>query len=167
MVECWAQRHYCLQPWWGCMAHIEENQACGGVQRGTAFANAATRWCMVVGVLWSESPVISWPLLIWGYVGSTSIICFPLPFPLSGSDSESEHAYDLEAFNSATSDCLAWHSLVLWVELLWNSHHFPVSFFGFTVFLFSYELVGCLDLPCLGFVLCSMVWGHLSLAFDS
>jgi hypothetical protein len=28
-------------------------------------------------------------------------------------------------------------------------------------------LAGCLEPPCLGFVLCSMVWGHLSLAFDS
>jgi hypothetical protein len=46
-------------------------------------------------------------------LGSTSIICFPLSFPLLGSDSESEHASDSEAFNSATSDCLARHSLVL------------------------------------------------------
>jgi hypothetical protein len=70
-------------------------------------------------------------------LGSTSIICFPLSFPLSGFDSESEHAFDSEAFNSATSDFLARHSLVLWVELLWYSHHFPVSFFGFVVFFFA------------------------------
>ena len=38
---------------------------------------------------------------------------------------------------SATSNCLARHSLVLWVELLCNSHHFPVSFFDFVVFFFS------------------------------
>jgi hypothetical protein len=70
-------------------------------------------------------------------LGSASIICFPFSFPLSGSDSESEHASNSEAFNSATSDCLARHSDVLWVELLWYSHHFPVSFFGFVVLFFS------------------------------
>ena len=32
-------------------------------------------------------------------LGSALIICFPLSFPLSGSDSESEHASDSEAFN--------------------------------------------------------------------
>ena len=26
---------------------------------------------------------------------------------------------------------------MLWVELLWNSHHFPVSFFSFVVFYFT------------------------------
>jgi hypothetical protein len=66
-----------------------------------------------------------------------SIICFPLSFPLSDSDLESEHASYSESFNLATSDCLARHSLVLWVELLWNSHHFPVSFFGFVVLFFA------------------------------
>jgi hypothetical protein len=66
-------------------------------------------------------------------LGSASIIYFPL----SGSNLELEHASDSEAFNSATSDCLARHSLVLWVVLLWNSHHFPVSFFGFVVLFFA------------------------------
>jgi hypothetical protein len=70
-------------------------------------------------------------------LGSASITYFPLSFPLSGSDSESEHAFDSEAFNSATCDCLARHSLVLWVELVWNSHHFPMSFFGFVVLFFA------------------------------
>src|SRR3984885_9253601 len=46
-------------------------------------------------------------------LGSASMICFPLSFPLSGSDSESEHASDSETFSSATSDFLARHSLVL------------------------------------------------------
>ena len=32
---------------------------------------------------------------------------FPFSFPFSGSDSELEHASDLEALISATSDCLA------------------------------------------------------------
>ena len=57
-------------------------------------------------------------------LGSASIIFSPFSFPLSSSNSKSEHASDFEAFSSATSDCLAQHSLMLWVELLWNSHHF-------------------------------------------
>jgi hypothetical protein len=100
-------------------------------------------------------------------LGSASIICFPLSFPLSGSDSESEHASDSEAFNSATSDCLARHSLVLWVELLWNSHHFPVSFFGFVVLFFACGFGRLSWVPHLGFVLCFAVWEYLSLASDS
>jgi hypothetical protein len=84
-------------------------------------------------------------------LGSASIIFFPLSFPLSGSDSNSEHASDSEAFNSTTSDCLARHSLVLWVELLWNSHHFPVSFFDFVVLFFAYDFGGLswVTPPCL------------------
>ena len=69
-------------------------------------------------------------------LGSVSIIYFPLSFPFSGSDSELEDVSNLKAFSSATSDCLAWHSLVLWVELSWNSHNFPVSFFVLIVLFF-------------------------------
>ena len=75
-------------------------------------------------------------------LGSASMICFPLSFPLSGSDSESEPASDSKTFSSTTSDCFARHSLVLWVELLWNSHHFPVSFFGFAALLFACSFGG-------------------------
>jgi len=70
-------------------------------------------------------------------LGSTSMIYFPLSFHLLGSDLESKHVSDLEVFSSATLDSLAQHSLVLWVGLLWNSHHFPMSFFIFMVFFFS------------------------------
>ena len=70
-------------------------------------------------------------------LGSALIICFPLSFPLSGFDSYLEHASDSKTFSSATNDCLARHSLVLWVELLWNSHHFPMSFFGFRALFFT------------------------------
>ena len=70
-------------------------------------------------------------------LGSTSMICFHLLAPLLGSDSELERASDSKAFSLATSDCLAQHSLALWVELLRNSHHFLVSFFIFAVLLFS------------------------------
>jgi len=74
-------------------------------------------------------------------LGSASIIYFSLSFPLLGSNLESEHASDSKAFNSATSDCLAQQSLVLWVELLWNSHHFPMSF-GFVVLFFYCSFCG-------------------------
>jgi len=70
-------------------------------------------------------------------LGSASITYFPLSFPLLGSDSELEHAYDSKAFISATSYCLAQHLLMLWVELLWNSYHFPMSFFRFWVLFFT------------------------------
>ena len=82
-------------------------------------------------------------------LGSTSIIYFPFSFPFSGSDSESEHASDSEAPISATSDCLAQHSLVLSVELLWNSHHFTVSFFGFAVLFFAcgFGSLSCAAMP--------------------
>jgi hypothetical protein len=99
-------------------------------------------------------------------LGSASIICFPLSFPLSGSDSESEHASDSEAFNSATSDCLARHSLVLWVELLWNSHHFPCPFLASWCCSLLVALAGCPGLPRLGLVLCFAVWEYLSRASD-
>jgi len=73
-------------------------------------------------------------------LGSASMIYFPLTFPFSGSNSRSENAPISEAFNSATNDCLVRHSLVLWVGILWNSFHFPVSFFDFVVLLFSCRL---------------------------
>lgn len=69
-------------------------------------------------------------------LSSVSMIWFHFSFPFLGSDSESEHAFDSKAFSSATSVYLIWHSLVLWVELLWNSHHLPVSFV-FKVFFFA------------------------------
>lgn len=75
-------------------------------------------------------------------LGSALIICFAFSFPLSGFESESEHAFDSKNFSSATSDCLARHSLVLWMEILWNSHHFPVSFFDFTMFFFACDFGG-------------------------
>ena len=75
-------------------------------------------------------------------LGSTSIIYFCLSFPLSGYDSELEHASDSETVSSATSDILARHSLMLWVELLQNSHHFPVSFSSFVALFFACSLGG-------------------------
>jgi hypothetical protein len=75
-------------------------------------------------------------------LGSASIIYFLLSFPLLDSSSEMEHTSNSEAFNSATSDFLARHSLVLWVNLLWNSQHFPMSFLGFMVLFFSFRFGG-------------------------
>ncbi len=75
-------------------------------------------------------------------LGSASMIFFPFPFPLLGSDSRLEHASDSEAVNLVTNDYLVRHSLVLWVGLLWNSHHFPVSFLDFVVLFFSCSFDG-------------------------
>lgn len=70
-------------------------------------------------------------------LSSRLMIFFPFSFPLLGSDLESEHAFDSKDFSSTTSHCLAWHSLMLWVEPLWNSHHFLMSFFVFGVSFFA------------------------------
>jgi hypothetical protein len=67
------------------------------LQRGTLYPHLGMEETLYL--LW-----IFW-FLLWIFVvaivalGSASIIYFPLSFPLSGSDSESEHAYDSEAFN--------------------------------------------------------------------
>jgi hypothetical protein len=87
--------------------HVVDNE----LQRGTLYPHLGMEETLCL--LW-----IFWFLLLDlcggnGGIGLASIIFFPLSFPLSGSDSESEHASDSEAFNSATSDCLARHSLVL------------------------------------------------------
>jgi hypothetical protein len=66
-------------------------------------------------------------------LGSVSMICLPI----SGFDSESKPASNLEAFTSATSDCFEQKSVVLCQGILWKSHHFPVSFFVFPVSSFS------------------------------
>jgi len=47
-------------------------------------------------------------------LGSALIVYFPLSFPLSSFDLESEHASDSKAFSSATNDCLARHSRCEW-----------------------------------------------------
>ena len=52
-------------------------------------------------------------------LGSMSMICLPL----SSSNSESEPAYDLEAFTLATNDYFEQQSSVLCQGLLWKSHH--------------------------------------------
>ena len=75
-------------------------------------------------------------------LGPASMIRFPLAFPLWVFSSKLEHVSDSEAFNLATNDCLARHSLVLWVELLWNSHHFPTSFFVFVALFFACSFNG-------------------------
>lgn len=80
-------------------------------------------------------------------LGSASIIYFPLSFLLSISESESEHASDSEAFILATNDCLARHSLMFLVGLLWNSHHFHVPFFVFMVFFFVCSFDGLSNDP--------------------
>ena len=62
-------------------------------------------------------------------LGSASIICFPL----SRFDLNSESSSNSEAFSSAMSDCIEQHSSVLCQGILWYSHHFPMSFFNFSL----------------------------------
>jgi len=137
---------------------------CGVVIRPNYFTNSTKMrffWLPLLTMNCSSKPLIhiyewkrhspssgSLGLILWILVvaiaalGSRSIIYFPLWFPLLGSYSDSEYAYESRAFSLATSHCLAWYSLMLWVELLWNSHHFHVSFFVFVVLFFSCGLNG-------------------------
>jgi hypothetical protein len=69
-------------------------------------------------------------------LGSESMI----HLPFFGYESKSEHAYDSEAFTSATNDCFQWQSVVLCQSLLWKSHHFSVSFFVFPLSFFACDL---------------------------
>jgi hypothetical protein len=99
-------------------------------------------------------------------LGSASIIYFPLSFPLSGSDSELEHASDSEAFNSLpvtawpdTHLCCGWSS--------YGTHTTSLCpFLASWCFSLLVALAGCPGLPCLGLVLCFAVWEYLSRASD-
>ena len=106
-----------------------------------------------------SSSSILWILLVATVaLGSTSMIYFPFSIPLSGFDLDFEPTFDSEAFSSATNDCLAQHSLVLWVELLWNSHHFPMSFFVFVVSFFAcgFDGLSWVPQPWLGPLFCGL-----------
>jgi len=75
----------------------------------------------------------------WNFVvemvtlGSASMI----HFPLSSSKSRYELTSDSDDFISSNNDCLEWHSSMLCQGILWNSHHFLVSFFHFMLPLFA------------------------------
>jgi hypothetical protein len=66
-------------------------------------------WIFVVGIV---------PL------GSTSMILFPFSYSESNFESRSNAFY----LNLACNDYIKWNSLVLCPGILWNSHHFLVSF---------------------------------------
>jgi hypothetical protein len=66
-------------------------------------------------------------------VGSTSMICLLLLFFESGSKSR----FDSLSLSLTTDDYIERHSSVLCQGLLWNSHHFPVSFLDFPLPFFS------------------------------
>jgi hypothetical protein len=63
-----------------------------------------------------------------------------ISLPFSGSNSDSERTYDSKAFTSATNDFFERHSTMLCQGLLWNSHHFPLSFFVFPLSFFVCSL---------------------------
>jgi hypothetical protein len=60
-------------------------------------------------------------------LGSSSMI----HLPFSGLKSKFESTSDPGDFVSSNNDCLEPHSSVLFQGILWNSYHFPVSFFEF------------------------------------
>ena len=66
-------------------------------------------------------------------VGSASMI-YLLPL---FSESDSESRFGSLSLISITNDCFERHSSVLCQGILWNSHHFPVSFFVFPWPFFS------------------------------
>ena len=79
-------------------------------------------------------------------LGSASMICFPLSLSATlGSESDSKSGSNSEALILANSDCFERHSSVLCHGLLWNSHHFPVSFFVFLFPFFACDLDGLSD----------------------
>jgi hypothetical protein len=67
---------------------------------------------------------------------SASMICIPF----FSFDSESKPTSNSEDFTSATNDFFEQHSVVICHNLLWNSHHFLVSFFVFPLSLFVFGL---------------------------
>jgi hypothetical protein len=90
-------------------------------------------------------------------VGSASMICFPLLCFESKFESGSDSFY----LCSTTNDCFEEHLLVLSQGLLWNSHHFPMSFLEFLLPFLSwtgYLKVGLgLDLLRLAFLSLSFI----------
>jgi hypothetical protein len=66
-------------------------------------------------------------------VGFASMICLLLSFYESGSNSR----FRSLSLSSTTNDYIERHSLVLCQGLLWNSHHFPVSFLDFSLPFFA------------------------------
>jgi hypothetical protein len=85
--------------------------------------------------------------------------------PLSGSESKSKPASDSKAFTSATNDFFERQSTALCQGLLWKSHHFPVSFFVFTLSFFLVAWTSFLDTVHLFSVLCYVGWVCPFLAF--
>jgi hypothetical protein len=67
-------------------------------------------------------------------VGYVSMIYILLLFSESGSKS----GFESLSLSSTTNDCIERHSSVLCQGLLWNSHHFLVSFLDFPLPFFSY-----------------------------
>jgi hypothetical protein len=87
--------------------------------------------------------------LVMVALGSAMIILFPLSFPFLG--------------------MIVWPDTHLCCE--WSSYGihgtFPCPSSDSWCCYFLMDLSGCLETSYLGFVLFSMVWGHLSLSFDS
>ena len=98
-------------------------------------------------------------------LGSALIICFPLSFPYQ----VLTQSWNMHLILKP----LAWPPVTaspdthLCCESISYGTHttFLCPFSASQRYYFLPALAGCLGSPCLGFVLCSMVWGHLSLAY--
>jgi hypothetical protein len=62
-------------------------------------------------------------------VGFASIICLLLLF----FESWSKSGFSSLSLSSVTNDYIEWHSSLLCRGMLWNSHHFPISFLDFSL----------------------------------
>jgi hypothetical protein len=101
---------------------------------------------------------LGWTLVVVTVaLGSASMIFFPL----YGFDLESEPTSDSEAFILTTNDFFEQHSSVLCQGILWNSHHFSVYFFVFSLPFFVLAWTSCPKGVHPFSVLCSMGWGQL------
>jgi hypothetical protein len=78
-------------------------------------------------------------------VGYASMICLLLLF----SELDTKLGFHSLSLSSTANDCIERHSLLLCQGILWNSHHFLVSFLDFLLPLFSY------------------IWDYLSQVFPS
>jgi hypothetical protein len=67
-------------------------------------------------------------------MGSLSMIYILLLF----FESRSKSRFDSLSLSLTTNDCIERHSSMLCQGMLWNSHHFPVSFLDFSLPLFGY-----------------------------
>jgi len=183
--HCWLM--WRSRPWWrplmvyGCGCVVVGKPSCF-----TTYAEMRFFWLLLSTMNYSAEPfthIWEWKRCssssgslgssFWIFVvetvalGSASIIYFPLSFSLSSPNSELEHPSD--------SKPLAWPPVTTWPDTHlcceWSSYGthttFPCPFLASWHYSLLVAWAGCHGPPRLGFVLCSAIWGHLSLASNS